>query len=355
MSDEGTQKPTPKRIKEFRDRGEIAHSKDLTTVAALAGGAIATMMYIGQSTDAIAAFARRSTAAADGRLLDGSIVPAMVHTFFAAAGPTIVGAAGAALIVGLLQLGFPPAFRMPKIDFSRAVPGPGLLEAFNPKSAARRLGLAVGKIAAVAFIVVLIIRKELTHDLDVTSPQNIASRIGSAVGRLATAAGFVLVLFAAIDYYLSKRRIDSKMKMTPDAIKREHREQEGDPLIKAKRRRKARQLASRRLVKEVKSADVIVVNPTHYAVALRYRADKDAAPTVVAKGVDELAMKIRDLARSAGIPILSRPPLARALHKLPEGAAVPSAMFRAVAEVLAYVYRLRNRGGPVTTKNGARR
>ena len=355
MSDEGTQKPTPKRIKEFRDRGEIAHSKDLTTVAALAGGASMTVMYIGRSSDAIQAFARASASSADGHPIDSSVIISMTHTFLTAAGPSIIGAAGGALIVGLLQLGFPPALRWPKIDFTRVVPGPGFIEAFNPKSAARRLGLAVGKIAAVGCICALIIRKELTHDLDVQSPQNIANRVGSAVGRLAMSAGIALALFAFIDFYLSKRRIDSKMKMTPDAIKREHREQEGDPLIKAKRRRKARQLASRRLVKEVKSADVIVVNPTHYAVALRYRADRDAAPTVVAKGVDELAMKIRDLGRSAGIPILSRPPLARALHKLPEGAAVPSAMFRAVAEVLAYVYRLRNRGGPVTTKNGVKR
>jgi len=146
---------------------------------------------------------------------------------------------------------------------------------------------------------------------------------------------------AAIDFVLAKRRMSAKMKMTPDEIKREHKESEGDPMVKGKRRARMRQLAKRRMASEVKAADVVVVNPTHYAVALRYRADSDAAPRVVAKGADEVAEHIRALARQAGVPILSRPPLARALFKVAEGGQVPAPLYKAVAEVLAYVYRLR--------------
>ncbi|HET9626739.1 MAG TPA: EscU/YscU/HrcU family type III secretion system export apparatus switch protein, partial [Kofleriaceae bacterium] len=137
--------------------------------------------------------------------------------------------------------------------------------------------------------------------------------------------------------------LEGQMKMGADEIKREHREQDGDPMVKGRRRQRMREMAKRRMATAVKSADVIVVNPTHYAVALRYDEHKDAAPVVVAKGVDEQAAKIRELAREHGIPVLSRPPLARALHKhVKEGRAVPSNLYRAVAEVLAYVYRLRH-------------
>jgi flagellar biosynthesis protein FlhB len=148
---------------------------------------------------------------------------------------------------------------------------------------------------------------------------------------------------AAFDYLLARRRLNDKMMMGIDEIKREHRQQEGDPQIKGKRRQRMRELGRRRLVDAVKTADVIVVNPTHYAVALRYQAEKDHAPQIVACGVDEAAQRIRDIAREAGVPILSRPPLARALHKVGEGKTVPAPLFKAVAEVLAYVYRLRRR------------
>jgi flagellar biosynthetic protein FlhB len=113
-------------------------------------------------------------------------------------------------------------------------------------------------------------------------------------------------------------------------------------MLKGKRRQRMRELAKRRLAAAVANADVVVVNPTHYAVALRYDSERDRAPVVVAKGTDETAEKIRELARKHSVPILPRPPLARALHKqVKEGRAIPANLYRAVAEVLAYVYRIR--------------
>jgi flagellar biosynthetic protein FlhB len=136
------------------------------------------------------------------------------------------------------------------------------------------------------------------------------------------------------------------MRMSPDEVKREHREQEGDPMIRGRRKQRMRELAKRRIAAAVATADVVVVNPTHYAVALRYDDRTDAAPVVVAKGVDEQAEKIREIARNKSVPVLSRPPLARALYKhVKEGRAVPANLYRAVAEVLAYVYRIRRGNG----------
>ena len=116
-------------------------------------------------------------------------------------------------------------------------------------------------------------------------------------------------------------------------------------MVRGRRRQRMREIAKRRIAQAVAKADVVVVNPTHYAVALRYDDKQDAAPIVMAKGVDEQAEKIREIARSKGVPVLSRPPLARALYKhVKENKAVPANLYRAVAEVLAYVYRLRNGG-----------
>jgi flagellar biosynthetic protein FlhB len=153
-----------------------------------------------------------------------------------------------------------------------------------------------------------------------------------------------IVALAAIDYALARRRIAAQMKMSPDEVKREHREQEGDPMVKGRRRQRMKELAKRRIAIAVAKADVVIVNPTHYAVALRYHERTDRAPIVVAKGIDELALKIREIARQHGVPVVSQPPLARALHKsVKEGRAIPANLFRAVAEVLAYVYRMRQR------------
>jgi flagellar biosynthesis protein FlhB len=155
----------------------------------------------------------------------------------------------------------------------------------------------------------------------------------------------MMVAIAAVDYFLARRRMNEQMKMSADEVKREHKESEGDPMIKGKRKQRMRELAKRRMAKAVATADVVIVNPTHYSVALRYDENKDRAPVVVAKGVDEQAAKIRELARSHGVPVMSRPPLARALHKhVKEGAPIPANLFKAVAEVLAYVYRIK-RGG----------
>jgi flagellar biosynthetic protein FlhB len=134
----------------------------------------------------------------------------------------------------------------------------------------------------------------------------------------------------------------TQMMMSADELKREHKESEGDPMVKSRRRQRAREMAKRRIAVTVPTADVVVVNPTHYAVALRYDDTSDRAPIVVAKGVDEVAARIREIARKHGVPVMSRPPLARALHKhVKEGRPVPANLYRAVAEVLAYVYRLR--------------
>ena len=160
--------------------------------------------------------------------------------------------------------------------------------------------------------------------------------ITSAVG-----TSFAKRLLAILDYAWQKWRLERELKMTKQEVKEEMRRMEGDPKIKQRRRQIALQMAQKRLAKDVPTADVIITNPTEFAIALKYDADAMHAPKVVAKGQDLIAKRIREIAIEHGIPIVERKPLARALYKLVEvGQEIPEQFYSAVAEILAYVYEL---------------
>lgn len=340
MSDpQKTHKATPKRVKEFRKRGDIALSRDMVSAATLGGGVIAFVACSGMAVNAILELTRNAAVATDGR--DVSWLPtAAVRAFVAAAGPVMVGAFIATLIAMLGQVGWPPALKSLSFDLTRLNPLSNLMNTWGLAAMTRRTGAAIAKLVLVGAIVWFGLGSAMTnHGVD-------AGGLGAMAWKVVTRAlWFVLGALAAlgaVDYILARRRITNQMKMSADELKREHKESEGDPMLKGKRKQRMRELAKRRMAANVAKADVVVVNPTHYAVALRYDENKDRAPIVVAKGIDEAAEKIREVARKHGVPILARPPLARALHKhVKEGRAVPANLYRAVAEVLAYVYRLR--------------
>ena len=339
MSDpQRTQKASPKRVREFRKRGDIALSRDLVSAATLTGGVIALVATASLAATAIIDLTRNAAMATDGR--DTAWLPrAAFHAFVAAAGPVLIGAAVAATLAMLVQLGWPPAFKGIGLDFSRMSPGKNLANVFGIAAMTRRTGTAVAKLVLVGAIVWFALAHRLTnHAIEV---HGLGSLAWGVVARALAYVLCALVAIGAVDYGLARRKLGAQMRMTADETKREHRENEGDPLVKGKRKQRMRELAKRRMAAAVATADVIVVNPTHYAVALRYDESQDRAPIVVAKGTDVAAEKIREVARAHGVPVLERPPLARALHKhVKEGRAVPANLYKAVAEVLAYVYRL---------------
>ena len=340
MSDpQRTHPATPKRVREFRKRGEIALSRDLVSTTTLAGGTIGLIMGASSASAALMELTRAAVDSADGRTL--TTMPGIaLRAFMVAVTPVMLGAATGALVAILGQLGWPPAFKGLEFNPGRMNPMANLPETFGLSGMARRTGAAIAKVVVVGLIVGgVALRGALTSEA--LEAGSIAALAWSVTVRALWTVLGALVVLAAIDYYLARRRMGERMKMSPDEVKREHKEQDGDPMVKGRRRQRMRELAKRRMAAAVAGADVIVVNPTHYAVALRYQDGKDRAPVVVAKGVDEQAEKIREIARQHGVPVLARPPLARALYKVKEGHPVPGALFRAVAEVLAYVYRLR--------------
>jgi flagellar biosynthesis protein FlhB len=170
--------------------------------------------------------------------------------------------------------------------------------------------------------------------------------IGRIVSRAAVAGVIVITLLALFDLWFQRAQHAKEMKMSKKELRDEHKSSEGDPMVKARIRQVQREVASQRMMEEVPNATVVVTNPTHFAVALRYTSEEGGAPRVVAKGVDEIARKIKDVAREAGVLVYEDPPLARALHRGCQiGDEVPEELFQAVAGVLAYVYRVQG-GAP---------
>lgn len=346
--DQRTLPPTEKRIRDFRKRGEIALSKELAQVGSLGLGLVALLA----SLPAIAEVCRRLTIGVlrdPGRAVDVTLGDSR-DALVAASAPVLIATVAGFVVAAGVQLGWPPAFKKLSFDPSKLVSLAAIGELLSPKALARRLAVSTLRLGAALAAAALAVYPEVARLQQAPSLDGAAAlrALAGATGRVVLVTGAVLAALAAFDYVRSRRLIGARMKMTLEEYKREHREQEGDPQVKRRRRQRMRELARRRLATAVASADVVIVNPTEYAVALRYQADKDRAPRVVAKGRGEAAQRIRDLARAAGVPILAQPPLARLIHKLvPEGREIPGTLYHAVAEVLGYVYRLRRkaRGG----------
>lgn len=153
----------------------------------------------------------------------------------------------------------------------------------------------------------------------------------------------ILIIIAAIDFLYTRYEMGEKMKMTKQEVKEEFKEMEGDPYIKGQIRRIQQEMARKRMMAEVPDADVVITNPTHLSIAIKYETATMDAPVIIAKGADHVAMKIREIARENEIPLIENPPVARLLHKIDLGAAIPEEMFKAVAEILAHVYSLKNK------------
>ncbi|HKE13345.1 MAG TPA: EscU/YscU/HrcU family type III secretion system export apparatus switch protein [Kofleriaceae bacterium] len=339
-----THKPTPRRLAEARKRGDVARSPELTSTAALLGGLFCLIGFGGATASSLADLMRAAGIGLDSpdRAPD---LGAAGRVFTAAVAPVAAGAVLGFLATGLVQLGWPPTFKKPGFDLGKVLGLQALGHALSPRQGAGRVLRAVLKTGAVAGVVAIVLSLEIDRFLAAPALEATAlgRQLASGAARVALGAGAALAAMAVFDYVQARRRHMRQLMMSPDEIRREMREQEGDPHLRARRRRRMRELSRRRLV-EVKRADVVLVNPTEYAVALRYSARDDRAPRVLVKGRRAVAAHIRELARRAGVPILERPPLTRLIYKLvPEGREIPAQLYQAVAEVLAYVYRLRER------------
>jgi flagellar biosynthetic protein FlhB len=346
-SGEKSHDPTDHRREEFHKQGRFARSRDLGSLAAMAA-AIAALLglreEISRAIDLL--FARTHgdlTALVRG---DGSLVWRTAWAALAAVVmPAAIAAALGGIVAGVAQTGI--RFDTDMLDFKpeRLNPLPRLGEMFSPKKAATETLMALLRVGVVGYVAYSTLLAEVPAFLTLTfaSPVVATRDLLAAVLRMVLRILGALAIISVADYAQSRFFLEREMRMSLKELKEEMRSQEGDPKAKGRMRGRQRALARSRMLGDVKKADVIVTNPTHVAVALRYR-DGDPAPMVIAKGHDEVALHIRREARRHGIPILESRALARALDaEVKIGKPIPGAHFAAVAHVLAFVFRLRGR------------
>jgi flagellar biosynthetic protein FlhB len=251
-----------------------------------------------------------------------------------------------AIVINLIQVGFFLNFSRIQPRASALNPFKGLSKIFSGRDGLVHMVMNLLKLVFVALVAYSAVHGKLplilsTQQLDFVQIFGLGAQI---VYSIALRIGAVLLVLAILDYAWQRWRNEQQLKMSKQEIKEEMRRMEGDPQIKSRRRQIALQRIVQGIRKNVPTADVIVTNPTHYAVALKYDAETMHAPKVVAKGADFLAQTIREIAVANGVPILERAPLARSLYRLVEvGQEIPEQFYSAVAEILAYVYELSGR------------
>lgn len=350
-SQERTEQPTPKRLQDAKKKGQAARSRELNTTAVLLSGAGAMIVFGGAMGEKIAGLMVEGLTLPRELAFDARVVPA-VFGDFAVAGLVLLLPIFAAVLVATLA---GPA-ALGGLVFSAESLKPKL-EKLNPIAGLKRIfslnGLMEFAKTLVKFVFVtgagLVVLYQITPDLLMAGE----STVEAAVPGLAATSLWVLLvlsavmlLVAAVDVPFQLWNHHKQLRMTRQEVRDEMKETEGRPEVKGRIRRIQAEMSQRRMMLAVPEADVVVTNPTHFSVALKYDPSGMAAPRVVAKGADEIALKIREVASASGVPRLEAPPLARALYfttRLDEE--IPAELFLAVARVLAWVYQLRTAGG----------
>ena len=346
---ERTEEATAQRREDFRKRGQVAQTRELGSVLALLGMAgmfwfmgrfflQQVMEVVSQSFSHFIPIAARQ----------GDLFPAAAFAAKKAAmlvAPPVGMLTVLSVASSVLQTGFVQNEEALQFKFERLNPVDGLLRMFNLRALVEGIKALI-KLTLVCSVALVIVKNRIGAvptmiDLSVSQIFNFA---GDITLRLMAGVGIFLAVIAAGDYFFQWWDLEKQMRMTKQEIKEEHKSREGDPMIKARVRRIQREMAKKRMMSDVPKADVIVTNPTHIAVALRYDPTTMAAPQLVAKGSGAIAEKIKEIARAHGIPVMENKPLARAIFKtLKIGKTVPRELFTAVAQVLSYVYKIKRK------------
>ncbi|HEX4303677.1 MAG TPA: flagellar biosynthesis protein FlhB [Rhizomicrobium sp.] len=341
-----TEAPTQKRLEEAREHGDVVKSPEVSTFVLLLGGTMAILMFGGSTMKGLTIAMRAFIEQPDQMGVTGADLTALAwHVTMMLGGilGPVFGVMMAAALAGhVLQAR--PSFTFDKIkpDFSKLSLFAGLKRMFGVEGL-MNLVKGLAKLGVVGFAVWTQIwpeRNMLSSVLD-QSPMGVIADMSHLLTKVLMAALIALAVIAAADYFMQRYRFLQRNKMSKQEIKDEYKQNEGDPLIKAKIRQIRIERSKKRMIAAVPEATVIITNPTHYAIALKYESGKMAAPVCVAKGVDVLALKIREVAKAHDVPVIENPPLARALYATVEvDEVIPQEHFKAVAQVIGYVMRL---------------
>ncbi len=345
---EKTEEPTPRRREEARRRGQVARSREIAAVAVLSGGWLAFLLGGSYMVTRLMMIYRHfltfSHPIFDLKGVEG-LFWLSVKMGFASLLPVVTIVLFLAFLSLYLQVGGIAAWEALAPKWERIHPVEGFKRLFSLPSLVELLK-SVSKIALIAVVAWLVIDGEKERVLLLAGQQveSISRELVALSRSLVTKTILALLALAVLDFLFQRWETERQLRMTREELKEELKQTEGDPWVKSRIRQIQRAMAQRRMMAEVPKADVVITNPKHFAVALKYEMGEMPAPQVLAKGADFLAQKIRALAEAHGVPVVENPPLAQTLYREVEvGDYVPAELYQAVAEVLAYVYRLKGK------------
>lgn len=344
-NDDRTEDPTERRRADAREKGNIAKSTDLNAATLMLAAAAAVLALAPPLGRQLAEFTAAALTTVVTRMDQARALQLGQETISALASavlPVLLLASLVSLGANLVQVGVLIAPEAIQPKFSRISPLAGLKRILSVRAAAK-LGVSIGKLMILLAITTLIVWCSLPSFLPLMSAEAgaITVVIHTASAQLAFALAAALLVLALLDYGFQKWKHEQELRMTKQEVRDEMKNMEGDPQIRMRRREAHRKIAQARELQSVKTADVVVTNPTHYAVALKYDPKTMPAPTVVAKGVDHMALQIRRIAQENGVPILERPELARTLYaSVKVGRTIPVDLYEAFVEIMAYIYRI---------------
>ena len=341
---EKTEEPTPKKLADAREEGNVPKSMEFSAFVILFISALIIIFYLKYVFVDLEKYFSFITSLIGRELTKNLIYEIVIKSFiyfFIILAPIMFTIMIAGVLANIFQTGFLFTLKpiMPKLE--KINPIKGIKRIFSPKTVVE--GIKTTLKVAVAFGVGYYLFLGFLNEIPKLALMNALEQIrwfSQKAGILIFSLMAVFLVFAIIDFIYQRYSFKKSMRMSKQEVKDEFKQTEGNPEIKAKIRQLQREMARKRMIAEVPKADVVITNPTHYAVAIRYDKEKEEAPRVVAKGIDNLAIKIKEIAREAGVMIVENPPLARELYKLVEiEEIIPPKLYKAVAEVLAFVYK----------------
>jgi len=344
-----TEEPTAKRLEQAHEQGDVVKSPEVTTFILLGGGTLAVAMFGKYTAMGLARSLSLFLQQPETMSVDGAGLAAMIRLLLPqialALAPFFAVMIAAGLAGHVLQSR--PSLSFDKIvpDFSKVSPMAGFKRLFGAEGWINLIkGLAKIAVVGVAIWTQLWPERGGLESILNQSTIMVMHDMSRLLFKVMMAALSALAVIAGLDYFWQRLRFMSRNRMSKQEIKEEYRQNEGDPAIKAKIRQLRHDRARKRMMAAVPKATVVIMNPTHFAVALKYESGKTAAPVCVAKGIDALALRIRAVAEENGVPVIENPPLARALHAAIEiDDPVPPEHFKAVAQVIGYVLRLQGK------------
>lgn len=347
---EKTEKATPKKRQDSRKKGQVLKSQDVTTAIVLlfvflflffAAGFMRDRFFVFFSHTFTEFIPIKSLDIDQTMIIYKDMVIQMAYILL----PIMVVAVIAAITGNLAQFGLLFTSETLKFDLKKIDPIKGLKRIFSIRALVELLKslLKISFIGSVTSLL-LVMNIEKVLGLAFKTPHDTLVTVGQLVALMGIVASFVLLFISILDYFYQRYDYEKNLRMSKQDIKDEYKNTEGDPIIKSRIKQRQREMAMRRMMQEVPQADVVITNPTHFAIALKYDDEKMDAPIVIAKGADFIAQKIKLIAKEHNIVMVENRPLARALYDDVEiGDRIPDEFFKAVAEILAYVYRIQRK------------